>query len=102
MQQIELEKIPNQTFNIVLAEQNCEITIKQKNGITFTDLKIDDEVIYEGMVCRNLLPLKPFPHLNFVGTLVFVDLYGAENPNYIEYNDRFILLYLTEEEYADL
>ena len=102
MQTIDLQQIPNQTLNIVLNEQNCEITIKEKNKSTFLSLKIDDTVIFDGIVAHNLLSVLPFDYMAFNGSLMFVDTLGSEDPDYTLYNDRFLLIFLTDEEYDNI
>lgn len=102
MQTIDLELTPNQTFNIVLNDQNCEITVKEKDGNTYTTLLVDNTEIFSGILTRNALPIKPFDHFIFDGVLVFVDTIGTNDPSYLKYNTRYLLVYLTEEEYADL
>lgn len=102
MQYIELQQIPSQEFNIVLAEQNCTIKIYQKESSTFTSLSIDDTIIWEGIITHSFINCKPFDYLKFNGVLVFVDLYGADDPDYTLYNTRFQLIYMTDDEYANI
>ena len=92
MQLIEIQQIPSQEFNVVLDEQNCFIKIYQK----------DNKIIWQGILCHSFINLKPYNYLDFKGVLVFVDLFGKEDPNYTQYNTRFQLLYMSEEEYANL
>lgn len=102
MQYIELQQIPSQEFNIVLAEQNCKIKIYQKDNKTFSSLYIDDIVIWEGVLVHSFVNFKPFNYLNFKGVLVFIDLFGVDDPNFNDYNTRFQLIYMSDEEFANI
>lgn len=99
---LQLQQIPSQEFNVVLENQNCFIKIYQKDNKTFSSLSIDNKIIWQGILCHSFINLKPFNYLDFKGVLVFVDLFGKEDPDYTQYNTRFQLLYMSEEEYANL
>lgn len=102
MQYIELQQIPSQEFHIVLAEQNCKIKVYQKDNKTFTNLYIDDVEIWTGMLTHSFTNCKPFNYLKFKGALVFIDLYGMEDPDFNEYNTRFQLIYMSDEEFTNI
>lgn len=65
-----------------------------EDGSLIMDLAIDDEPQFYGRRCINRMPLI----LNQVipGNLYFYDLFGNSNPNYNEFNDRYLLVYDTE------
>ena len=98
MQRIPLSNNPNQQFSIVLNDQNCVITLRQIAQQVYASLSVDQEVVFETMACRDRMPLPIFSTTKFSGRLMFIDIRGRENPNYEGFNDRFVLVYLTDEE----
>lgn len=103
MQKIPLEAIPNQTFNIVLGEQNCTIHLYQRGDYLYMDLTANGNVIRQGMICLVDLSLVNYPAVNFSGYLFFVDLLErGGTPVYSELESRYVLMYETEEGMADV
>lgn len=60
----------------------------------FSDLLIGETVLWTGVPCLNTVPLDSFSYLGFRGHLLFSDMMGTDDPNYLEFGDRFILLYM--------
>lgn len=60
----------------------------------FSDLLIGETVLWTGVPCLNTVPLDSFSYLGFKGHLLFSDMMGTDDPNYLEFGDRFILLYM--------
>ena len=105
MIEIPLAQTPNQSFNIVLGEQNCTIRIitrkpgdEQIPGGTYVDLAVGEDTIFGGVIARDRVGLKLYPYLPFSGQLVFADLEGAQDPQYTGFGERWRMFYLTEEE----
>lgn len=99
MQIIQLENIPNQSFNTVLNRQNCIIHLYQRGDYMYLDLTVNKVPICQGRIClvnRNILAYR---NINFTGYLFFTDITGQYGvPNYKDLNTRYILSYATEEE----
>ena len=88
----------------MLDDQNCVISLRQNGQWVYLTLEVDQQTVCEGIACRDRSPLPPFSTTKFSGRLIFVDTKGKERPNYAEFESRFILVYLTEDEakrYAD-
>jgi hypothetical protein len=91
---------PNQSLSANLTDDAGNIHIADislrtmEDGSLIMDLTIDDEPQFYGRRCINRMPLI----LNQVipGNLYFYDLFGNSNPNYNEFNDRYLLVYDTE------
>lgn len=99
MKKIPLQTIPNQRFNVVLNDQNCTIHLYQKGNYMYMDFTADGTEIRTGAICLVNIDLLAVPTPYFSGYLFFVDMKGkGATPNYKELNDRFILMYITEDE----
>ena len=98
MQNIPLSPIPAQTFQIVLDDQQCHITLYQRGRRMYLDLEADNETVCQGAICQNRASIVPFPTLNFSGSLHFWDTLGDEPPQYEQLGTRFLLLYVADGE----
>ena len=99
MQIIPLEQIPNQSFNIVLGEQNCIIHLYQRSDYMYIDISANGTSIRQGAICLTNIDLLNYPLLGFSGILFFGDLKGKNGvPNYAELGTRYVLFYATEDE----
>lgn len=102
MQQIALQPVPSQQLQIVLAGQNCQIAVYQKNRGIFVDVNVNGADISTGIIARDAVPLVPTTYLGFVGNLLFTDTQGTDDPSYEGLGSRFQLIYITAAEYAQL
>lgn len=98
MQKIPLPPIPSNTFQVVLDDQQCRITLYQRGRRMYLDLEVDSETVCRGAICQNRASVVPFPTLSFSGSLHFWDTLGDEPPQYDRLGTRFLLLYLAEDE----
>ena len=99
MQEIPLQNIPSQTMCIVLAGQNCQIFLYQKDEGLFFDLNSNATDIVTGIICENGNPLVCIQYSGFSGNLLFVDTQGNNDPTYDGLSIRYNLVYLTASEY---
>jgi hypothetical protein len=88
---------PAQTLRVLLADQACTISLYQKPQGLFADISVDETLVSAGVICRDCVPLTVGA---FVGNLIIVDTTGASDPNYAELGMRFVLVYMTADEYA--
>lgn len=102
MQQIPLSQLPAQTFNVVLAGQNCTISIYWRQERLYLDLSVGATVICRGAVCQNRADVLQSKSKDFAGTLHFFDLEGDRAPQWEGLNNgssgRWILVYVEEGE----
>lgn len=100
MQQIPLQAIPSQIIRLVLANQNVQLFIYQKEQGLFVDVAVNENTIVAAALALDVTPIVCRDYAGFVGNLMFVDVQGDTNPDYTGLADRYALLYLTESEYA--
>lgn len=100
MQDVTVQAVPAQTLKVVLAEQNCQINIYQKEQGLFVDIIANGETLVSAVIARDAVPLMCRDYLSFAGNLMFIDTQGASDPEYSTLGSRFKLVYLTADEYA--
>lgn len=97
---------PNQEFNAVLSEQNCTIQLRFLNNQPYFSLWVDDDLIVQNVICLPRQKILLYDNINFNGNFFIVDLTSPADQqskaNYKQLSTRFKLLYLTNEEMADL
>lgn len=89
---------PNRTIKIILNEQECTLTLRQKGEHLYLDLTVDDTAVCRGAVCLNLVPIVQVAQNTFSGNLVFVDNESDTAPNYDGLNSRYFLVYYSDDE----
>lgn len=99
MQVVPLQPVPNQTSQIVLANQSCQLNVYQAQAGVFMDVLVNDEAIISGVICQNLNRIVRSLYLGFSGDFVFQDLQpdpdlGPQDPFYSGLGSRFQLVYL--------
>jgi hypothetical protein len=94
MQTVPLQAVPNQTLQIVLANQSCVLSIYQAPAALFMDVYVNDVPIVLGVICQNLNRIVRSLYLGFVGDFVYLDTQGTSDPNYSGLGARFQLIYL--------
>lgn len=86
--------VPNQTFNVVLAQQAVRIDIAQNDFGMFLTLYIDAAPVAAGVICQDRNRIVRAPYTGFIGDLAFVDTQGTDDPVYTGLNTRWFLVYL--------
>lgn len=94
MQLIPIQSKPSQVTSIVLANQNCQISLYSKSTGIFFDLIVNDVTILSTRIVRNAVPLVRQKYLGFVGDLVVIDTQGKSDPEYMGLGTRYLLYYL--------
>lgn len=92
---------PNRTIKVILNEQECTITLRQKGERLYLDLTVGDTAVCRGAVCLNLVPIVQVAQNTFSGNLVFVDNdengHGTE-VTYDGLGTRYFLVYYSDDE----
>jgi len=97
---IPLSAVPSQTFSTVLANQDCQIALRQNGANMYFDLTVDGGPIVTARIVRNKQRLLlDAQYLGFVGDFIFNDTQGDTQPTYTGLNARYVLYYM---EAADL
>lgn len=97
MQEVLIQAVPNQTFQVQLGGQSCIFSIYQLAYGLFLDLVAEGVPICAGQTCENLNRLVRGAYLGFIGNLTFVDTQGGIapiDPVYTGLGARFRLIYL--------
>ena len=102
MRQIPLSQIPAQTFNVVLADQYCTISLYWRQVRLYLDLSVGTTAVCRGAICQNRVGVLQSKSQDFTGTLHFFDLEGDSPPQWERLHTgsagRWMLLYLEQGE----
>ena len=94
MLRIPLSNIPNQTFGVNLGGKECFFELVTRNDVLYANkIYIEDKLVACGVACLNKNNIFDLLNGKISGKLYFYDLDGDENPNYIGFNMRWVLLY---------
>jgi hypothetical protein len=85
---------PAQNFSVLLAGQNCQISVYQKTTGMYLDLSVNNAATKSGIACRDRVLLIRHAYLGFVGDLTFFDTQGVDDPEYAGLGARWQLVYL--------
>lgn len=91
---IPLRSTPSQKLSVVLATQNCQISIYMKTTGLYFDLSVNDAPVRTCVLCRDRTRLIRQTYLGFTGDLAFYDTQGREDPKPSGLGSRFLLAYL--------
>lgn len=94
MRIIPLSAVPSQKLNVVLANQNCQISIYQKTTGLYVDVAVNDVPIVSGAIARDRVRIIRHAYLQFQGDLTIVDTMGTSDPDSTGLGTRFQLIYL--------
>ena len=101
MQEISLEKQPNQQFNITLNGAPYVITLRTlEAGCTLVDINLNNEPLISGVLCRANELLIPYQYKAQNGNFIFTDP-DEEYPFFERFGELCKLYYLTPQEIAD-
>jgi hypothetical protein len=100
MTPVPLQPVPNQTMQIILNNQNCQITVFQTPDALWMTLDVNDGNIIQGVICQNQNRIVRDLYLGFSGDFIFFDTQpdpnnGPSDPDYTGLGGRFQLLYLS-------
>ncbi|RYY79925.1 MAG: hypothetical protein EOO69_04470 [Moraxellaceae bacterium] len=94
MQSIPLQVLPSQVVSVVLAKQNCQITIYQKTTGLYFDLVVNGNPVVNTRLIRNAVPLVRYKHLGLLGDFMVMDMQGLSDPEYSGLGSRYQLTYI--------
>jgi hypothetical protein len=96
---IPLTAVPAQTVEVILVQQSCRITVRQKSTGMYLDLYKSGALLIGGVICQDRNRIVRDAYFGFIGDLCFLDNEGREDPVFTGLGVRFSLAYL---EVADL
>lgn len=94
MQAIPLQAIPSQAVNVVLAKQNCQITIYQKTTGLYFDLVVNGQPVVNTRLIRNAVLLVRYKYLGLLGDFMVMDMQGLNDPEHRGLGGRYQLAYI--------
>lgn len=96
---ISLEKVPSQSFNIILDSKNCTLKFSCFNGYTYNWFIVDDVVLNSGIMCHCNIKLNQFRPKIFSGSLFFINQsQDGSEPYYTNFNEKCKLMFLNTEQ----
>lgn len=95
---VPLTPVPSQKLKVVLANQDCEISVLMRGTHLYLDLTVDGVVIQRGAILIDSVSAIQIPTRNFSGTLAILDTQGDDAPQYDGLGSRWQLCYWNEGE----
>lgn len=96
--QIEIQKLPNQSFSVLLNGQECDIQLRQMGHRVYCSLSVEDTPIFKNALCTESAPINGDRALGFDGVLFFVDSKGNASPQWEGLGERWLLYYASSDE----
>jgi len=96
-QVIPVQALPNQTFQVQVANQPCVIELRQLAYGLFMTLYVGNSLITADQICQNLNRIVRSTYLGFIGDFCFLDTQGGSNPSdpvFTGLGTRFQLIYM--------
>ena len=100
MQNIPIQAVASQSFNVQLAGQNVGINLYQKAFGLFIDVYLNGSTtpLLAGVICQNLNRIIRNLYFGFIGDFCFIDSQGSSDPFYTGLGVRFSLAYLEAQD----
>lgn len=95
---IQLSPIPSQSLKVVLADQDCEISLYLRGENFFLDLIVNGETVQTGAIVNEGASIISAPNALFSGGLAVVDMLGDDAPEFSGLGSRWILVYYPASE----
>jgi hypothetical protein len=87
----------NQSIQVVLDGSTAYIDLMTTDEGLFMTLTYGTTKIMDTRLCRDRTNLNPYTYLGLPQPLFFADLQGASDPEYADFNTRYLLLYGTPD-----
>lgn len=97
---IQIQAVPNQTFEVPESNQNCRLNIYQKTTGLFMDVLVNNQPIILGVLCEDRNRIVRDAYLGFAGDFAFFDTLGNTDPIFTGLGARYRLLYISVDELA--
>lgn len=94
---IDLDRIPNQTFNIMLENTNYRVALRSIKGLTYMSVWANGEILFYNQICVPNGYVNPFNYLSQNGKFYFQSDNG-DYPYYTEYGKTVRLYFYTKDE----
>lgn len=100
MRIIPVKSLASQTLGVLLNEQNTLINVYQKFYGLYIDVFLNDVLVIGGVIARDRNRIIRSEYFNYLGDFAFFDTEGDDDPDYTGLGERFLLAYLTEDEFT--
>jgi hypothetical protein len=102
MRSISLDRIPAQTFTVVLSGRDCTLSLYWRQERLYLDLDVGSTAICRGAICQNRADIVRSRSGEFAGSLCFFDREGDDPPRWEGLHNgassRWALLFLEDGE----
>ena len=98
IQEIPLQKLPDQTVDVTLDGQDCTIRVRQIGTRVYVSVAVDNRSVVDNAIGLNYTAINPYPCKEFSGILFFFDNGGDEPPEWEALGSRWKLLFVPESE----
>jgi hypothetical protein len=92
--------LPNQTLQVQVNNQACNINVYQTAYGLFVDLYSAGVLVVGGVLARNRTLMVRNSYFGFTGDFAFIDVQGSNDPDYTGLGSRYFLLYLLPSDLA--
>lgn len=97
---IELDKIPNQTFTIMLDNINYRVALRTIQNLTYISVWANGDILFYNQLCTPNAFVNPFNYVSKNGKFYFKSSTG-DYPYYKDFGVTANLYFLTKEEVAN-
>lgn len=94
---VELGKIPNQVFTILLDNVNYRVQLRTIQELTYMSVWANGEVLFNSELCVPNEYVNPYNYVGMGGKFLFKCMDG-EYPNYRKFGDTQFLYFRSAEE----
>ena len=97
---IPIQSVPNQTFNVLLNNQQVTINLYMitEDNKLYMDVELNNNIVVSCVPCQNLNRIIRNLYFEFIGDFMFYDLQGNSDPIWSGLGTRFVLNYLQAAE----
>lgn len=100
MVKIDLDRIPNQMFNIMLENVLYRVQLRTIQGLTYMSVWENNEVLFYSQLCCPNIFVNPYNYVGIGGKFLFSCM-DNEYPNYEKFGNTQELLFYSAEEIAN-
>ena len=94
---IELDKIPNQTFTVMLDNTNYRVALRTIQGLTYISVWANGDLLFYNQLCTPNAYVNPFNYVSINGKFYFKCTTG-DYPYFKNFGLSQNLYFLTKEE----
>lgn len=100
-QVVPLVATPSQILSVTLGNQSTQITVYTLRSGLYIDIVNAGAPVVTCRICRNLqYILEDALYQGYQGDFIFVDTQGDTDPEYSGLGSRYLLVYLSQDEFA--